>query len=149
MQYFQQEQSPSKPKMQKRTQAGVSLVEILLVLVGIGFIVIIISNLPNALGLVTKSRYDSVAREIAVKQIEDKRSVSYLNLVNGTQPIVDSRLSILPSGTGTLIIADCDPILICTNSEAVKHIKVTISWKHNGKDQNLKLETFIGEGGLK
>lgn len=126
---------------------GISLVEILLVVATIGFIVILIANLPNALGLVTKSRHISLAKEIAAKQIEDKRDVSFINLVNGTTAISDSRLSLLHQGAGTLEIADCNP-QICSNLEPIKYIKVTVSWMDNLKEQNIILETFIGEGGL-
>lgn len=126
---------------------GVSLVEIILVVFAIGFIVILMTNLPNALGLVTKSRHISLAKEIATKQIEDKRDISYLNLVNDITPISDPRLNFLPSGAGTVEVTDCNPI-ICTNSEPIKHVKVTVSWNDNQKNQNIFLETFIGEGGL-
>lgn len=126
---------------------GVSLVEIILAIAAIGFIVILMANLPNALGLITLARHTSLAKEIAAKQIEDKRSISYVNLVNDTSPVSDSRLNILPAGAGVIEIRDCDPI-ICTNLEPIKHVKVTVSWKDNQKDQNIMLETFIGEGGL-
>ena len=126
---------------------GVSLVEIILAIAAIGFIVILMANLPNALGLITKSKHISLAKEIATKQIEDKRDVSFVNLVNDITEVTDPRLGLLPSGAGTLEVADCNPT-ICTNSEPIKHVKVTVSWKDNQKDQNIFLETFIGEGGL-
>lgn len=128
-------------------EKGISLVETVLVVAVIGFIVIIMANLPNALGLITKSSHVSLAKEIASKKIEDERSINYLNLTNGTSAILDSRLSILPQGEGTVAIEDCSPA-ICTNSEAIKDIKVTVSWKDNNKDQSINLETFIGQGGL-
>lgn len=126
---------------------GVSLIETLLVVVTIGFIVILMANLPSSLGLITKSKHLSLAREIAAKQIEDKRTVNYINLANGTSAISDTRLQSLPSGAGIVEVLDCS-IEICTNSEALKHIKVTVSWIDNLKEQNISLETFVGEGGL-
>lgn len=128
-------------------ERGVSLVEIILVVVAIGFIVILMANLPNALGLITKARHISLAKELAAKQIEDKRAISYTNLVNGTTPLSDTRVSLLPSGAGIVAVEDCSP-QVCTNSEEVKHIKVTVSWKDNQKEQTIILETFIGTGGL-
>lgn len=128
-------------------QKGVSLVETIVVIMAIGFMVILMANLPNALELVTKSRHISLAKEIASKQIEDKRLINYLNLANGTTSISDSRLSLLPYGAGTVTIQDCNP-QICTNSETLKDIKVTVIWKDNQKDQSINLETFIGQGGL-
>lgn len=126
---------------------GFSLVEIILVVGTLGFIVILMANIPNALGLVTKARHISLAKEIAIKQIEDKRDISYVNLVNGTVPISDSRLNLLPQGAGIVEVGACN-IEICTNSEPIKHIKVTVSWMDNQREQTIALETFIGEGGL-
>ena len=126
---------------------GLSLIEIILVVGALGFIVILMANIPNALGLVTKARHISLAKELATKQIEDKRATAYANLVNDTVPISDSRISLLPGGSGTVEVKDCD-VTICTNAEPIKHIKVSVSWKDNQKTQSILLETFIGQGGL-
>ncbi len=130
-----------------KSQKGTSLIELLLVIIVIGSSVFLIANLPNALSLVTKSKHLSLAREIAAKQIEDKRAVSYVNLVSDTSNISDSRLSFLPSSTGTVTVADCDPT-ICINSEHIKKITVSVNWKDNNKQQAVTLDTFIGEGGI-
>lgn len=126
---------------------GVSLIETLLVVVAVGFIVILMANLPSSLGLIARSQHLSLAREIAAKQIEDKRTLNFINLANGTSAISDTRLQSLPSGAGIVEVLDCN-IQICTNSEPIKHIKVTVSWMDNLKEQNINLETFVGEGGL-
>lgn len=130
-----------------KDERGVSLIESLLVIVVIGSVVFLISSIPNALLLITKSSHISLAREIAIKQIEDKRTTNYTNLVDDNTPIADSRLSLLPQGSGTVEVADC-PQSICTNGEHVKQITVTINWKDNNKPQNIILETMIGEGGI-
>ena len=130
-----------------RNKKGSSLAESLLVVAMIGIIIFLMANLPNALLLVTKSKHLSLVREVAAKQIEDKRAVSYVNLVNGTTTISDSRLSLLPNGSGIVSVEDCD-VSICTNSEHVKKITATINWKDNNKTQTASLTTFIGEGGL-
>lgn len=128
-------------------ESGVSLVESLLILVVLAAIVGLLANLPNAMNLINKSKHLSLAREIVSKQIEDKRQVSYSNLTNGSSAVVDFRLSLLPSGSGTLEINDCDPV-ICTNGEHIKQVTITILWKESGKAQKIDLKTFIGEGGL-
>lgn len=128
-------------------EKGVSLIESLLVIVAIGSIVYLLVSIPNALGLITRARHMSLAREIAVKQIEDKRTINYSNLVNDTSLISDSRLSLLPQGAGQVTVEDCDSA-ICTNEEQAKQITVTISWKDNSKTQNIILKTMIGEGGI-
>lgn len=130
-----------------RGERGVSLIESLMVVVSVGAIVILMANLPNAMGLVGKSRHLSLAREIAAKQLEDKRAINFANLVSDTTPISDTRISLLPEGSGSVTVSDCDP-LICTNGEHLKKIQVTLSWKDNNKVQTISLDTFIGEGGL-
>lgn len=130
-------------------EKGVSLIESLLVVVVVGFIVALMANLPNAMGLITKSKQLSLAREIAAKQIEDKRAISYANLAltDGPENISDARLDLLPKGTGTMEIKNCDP-LICTNGEPIKQVVVTINWKNNSKQQTIRVNTLLGEGGL-
>lgn len=130
-----------------KQESGVSLIESLLVVVIIGSIVFLIASIPNALMLIAKAKHVSLAREIAVKQIEDKRMVSYANLVNDNSPIQDSRLSLLPEGAGTVGVTDCDPS-VCTNGEHIKQVIVAVSWQDNRKAQNITLRTMIGEGGI-
>lgn len=130
-----------------REEAGVSLVESLLVIVIVGSLVFLLANLPSAMGLISKSRHLSLAREIAVAQIEAKRTINYSNLVNDNSPISDSRLSLLPDGAGMVKVEDCD-VQICTNAEHIKQVTVDISWKEGGKTQNVSLKTMIGEGGI-
>ncbi len=137
-----------------KNESGVSLIESLLVIIVLSAIILLMANLPNALGLVNKSKHLSLAREIAVKQIEDKKATSYANLVPGTTNItvtVDPRMTSLPGSSGTVKVEDCDPLVspqFCPNSEHIKIITVTINWKDNNKPQTTSLNTFIGEGGL-
>lgn len=128
-------------------EKGVSLIESLLMVVIISVIVLLMANLPNAMGLIQKSRHLSLAREIAAKALEDKRSVSYANLVNDTTVVSDPRITMLPQGAGEVLVEDCAQE-ICTNLENIKHVKITINWRENNKDQSISLDTFIGEGGL-
>ena len=123
------------------------MIESLLVVVMLGMIVVLMTNLPNAFTILNKSKHLSLAREVAAKQIEDKRSLSYINLVNGTTFISDSRINLLPEGRGSVLIEDCNAS-ICTNSENIKQITVTLNWKDNNKTQTVTLTTFAGEGGL-
>lgn len=128
-------------------EKGASLIESLLIVVTISTIVFLMANLPNAMGLIQKSRHLSLAREIAAKSLEDMRTISYINLVNGTTPVSDPGISLLPKGSGEIAVKDC-PGQICTSSENIKYIRVTVSWADNQKTQTVSLDTFIGEGGL-
>ena len=148
---FPQEILVSKFQMLNvKSQKGVSLIESLLVISVVSIVVVLLANLPNAMNLINKSGHLSLAREIAAKQIEKKRSINYLNLVNGEAEITageDPRINSLPGGGGQVLVEDCD-ISVCTQNEDVKQITVTINWKDNSKDQIFTLKTFIGEGGL-
>src|SRR3990167_8935944 len=127
-------------------QSGFSLIESLLVVVIIGSIVFLVASIPNSMMLIAKSKHASLAREIAVKQIEDKRTLDYSNLVDDNSPISDTRLNLLPQGAGTVVVADCDP-QVCTNGEHIKQVTVTVSWQDN-KPQTITLKNMIGEGGI-
>lgn len=130
-----------------KKQRGSSLVELLLVLVVISSTVFLIGNIPNALTLVGKSKHISLAQEIASKQIEAKRNISYENLVNDTATINDSNISLLPNGSGLVVVEDCD-LSICTQSENIKKVTVTVTWKDNNKNQSIILNTLIAQGGV-
>lgn len=134
--------------MIKDKERGASLVESLLVIVIISSIVFLLSNLLNALGLINKSKHLSLAREIAVKQLEDKRTIKYKDLTDGNSFINDSRLSLLPQGTGTITIEDCDPNVCTSGEQNIKQVSVLINWKDNSKTHNLTLKTLISKVGL-
>lgn len=130
---------------------GFSLVELLVVIVIIGFLVIIISSLPNAMNLIRRSGYVGLAREIASKELEEKRAIQYINLALGETGITDPRVNQLPSASGKTLVEQCQKLtqpLFCPNDEPLKFVTVTISWKEFGKDQSFILKTLVSEGGL-
>jgi type II secretory pathway pseudopilin PulG len=129
-------------------QLGVTLIELLVVITTVGMLVILIANLPPAIGLIARSNHQSLANQIANKQIENLRGTSYENVVLGSNAIVDSRLKLLPLGVGTVNIDECDES-ICKNDEDMKKITVTLTWKDGSKDQKVVLETLVTNGGLK
>lgn len=149
-----QERGISLVRSAKENPLGFSLIESLLIITFAGIIVILLANLPNAMNLVNKSNHLSLAREIASKQIEDKRSLSYINLVPDTINLISSnepRMGLLPSGSGTITVSNCDPVInsqYCPNNENIKIVTVTVNWKDNNKNQTISLNTFIGEGGI-
>lgn len=130
-----------------KKEQGVSLIESLLVIAMVGIIVVLLANLPNAFSLINKSKHTSLAREIATKQIEDKRAINFANLANGNSQISDFRMSLLSNSSGMVLVEDCD-VLICSNGEPIKKITVTINWQDNAREQTISLQTFIGEGGI-
>lgn len=132
---------------QKSENKGFSLIELLLVTASVGFLVLLLGNLPNSISLIGQSRKESLAREIAVKKIEDWRTIQYINLANGQSSINDQRMRLLPEGNGVSFIEDCDP-LVCTQGERAKQVTVTVRWQELGKAKEVKIKTLIAEGGL-
>ena len=128
-------------------QKGFSFVEIILVLMIAGSIILLITNLPSSARLVGSSKYESMAKEIASRKIEELRSATYSNLTNGTTIVNDSRLSSLPSGSSQVVISDCLPS-VCTGNEQIKQVSVTINWVDAGKNNKVAISTFIASGGL-
>ncbi len=100
---------------------GFSLLEMLFVVVIAGVIVLVVANIPNSIGLIGKSKYESVAKEIALERMEVLRSLTYDNLANGSTVLSDPRISQLPTGSGTTLIEDCPPAT-CPNSTNIKKV---------------------------
>lgn len=138
---------PYFPSARLINNKGVSLIELLLVMALVGFLVLLIANLPNSINLIGKANHQSTALKIASKALEDKRSLQYQNLANGEQALSDPRLLRLPSGSGQVLVEDCDP-LICTQGENARQVFVKVTWQESGKAQEVTLKTLISEGGL-
>lgn len=126
---------------------GFSLIELLVIVVIVGFIALVLFNIPNSIRLIGVSRSSSVALDIAQKAVEDLRSITYDNLVNGSTNITDSRLTSLPGSSGTILIEDC-PLIICSSGELTKKATITVNWRDQAVTKKIDLTTFISEGGL-
>lgn len=133
---------------QKLNLKGFSLVEIIIGIFIVGLIVLVVGNIPNAINLVTSSQSDSKIREIAAKKMEDIRLLGYDSLANGTTPINDSRLDSLANSSAHTVIGDC-PASVCSGSEAIKEVKITISWSEKGEPKTYQLVTLVGKDGLR
>lgn len=129
-----------------KNASGFSLVEILIVITSIGFLGLLLANIPSSVSLIGKAKHQSLVREIASKQIEDKRTIQYINLINGSEEVSDYRLNSLSESSGQVTISDCGSL--CTNEEEAKKVEVVINWKESGKDQEVKFTTLISKGGL-
>ncbi|MBI2021691.1 type II secretion system protein [Candidatus Daviesbacteria bacterium] len=139
--------SPVLPDNQK----GFSLVEILIVTLIAGAAIVVLSNLPSAFNWIGNSRKESVAKDIAVKKIEDLRRQTYTNLANTSDPppqINDLRISSLPQGQAVYIITDC-PVDVCSLSEAAKKVTAKVTWQEKSETKKVEITTLIADGGLK
>lgn len=129
-------------------EEGFSLIEVILVIMIIGFIGLLISNLPSAFKLTGTSKHESIAKDIVAKKVEDLRSLSFDSLANGTTQITDTRLSQLPSSTGDVVVEDC-PVEVCANDEEIKKVIVKVNWLEGGNNRKVELSTLIAKEGLK
>lgn len=123
-----------------KNNKGVSLIELLLVIAMVGFLVLLIGNLPNSINLIGKANHQSIALKIASKALEDKRGLQYANLANGEAALSDPRLLKLPSSGGLVLVEDYD--------STIKQVLIKVTWIENGKNQEVSLKTLVSEGGL-
>lgn len=132
----------------KNNQNGFSLVDSMLAVVIVSSIVFLLANIPNAISLISRSKHLSLAKEIATKAIEDKRSMDYSNIVNNNNaPLDDTRVGLLPSGSAYITVADCG-VTICPNAEVAKTVSVVVNWKEAGKENKYKIDTLISQEGF-
>lgn len=139
--------SALKSKIVGVNEQGLSLVELILGIMIIGFMVMLVMNLPSSLSLIGKSRFTSIAKDIASQKVEDTRAVGFDNLADGSTSFYDPRLSSLPSPSANLTVSDC-PVSVCKNGEEVKQITVTVNWIDKGSPGNVILTTLVAKGGL-
>jgi len=134
-------------KFKKKYEQGISLIELILVVIAAGVLALLVASLPSSIQSIRNSGNTSLAREIASKKLDYFRKQPYANLSNGVNNFTDPSLSKLPSPAAEYEIEDC-PIAVCTAGEEAKEIKVKISWKESGITKNLELSTLVAEGGL-
>ena len=63
-------------------EKGISLIEVLLVVVAVVILAILISSLPQSIVTIRKSNNISLAKEIASRELDLLRRQSYTNLVS-------------------------------------------------------------------
>lgn len=129
-------------------ERGFSLIELMLVGVIVSFVVLLIYNLPTVFQLISVSNRASLAKQIANQKIEDIRARGYDNLANSQTPLVDNRLSQLPSGSGTVTIQSC-PLSVCQSNEQAKLCSVEVDWTDTAGTRNVTLTTMVAKNGLK
>jgi Tfp pilus assembly protein PilE len=128
-------------------QSGVTLIELILVVLTIAFLALLINNLPSSISSINKSRHASIARDIVTQKLDSLRKLTYTNLSNGTNDFTDPNLTNLPNSTAIYIVEDC-PASICTSSEASKKVTVEVSWKESGDIKKIQLVTLVSDGGI-
>ncbi len=130
-----------------KNQHGMTILEVILVVLIICFLALLINNLPGAVKVISISHHSSVANDIAGKEIEYLRRQTYTNLVNGTNSFSDPNGDQLPQFSANYTVSDC-PVSICTNNESVKDVQVKVSWVEQGNIRTVEMDTLISDGGL-
>lgn len=129
-------------------ESGASLIELMLVIMGIFFLAMIIVNIPPSLSSITGSKYSSQATEIANRQVNYLRKNIYTkNLPDGTNTLSDYQLNSLPSSSASYEVAPC-PSEVCQPEEKAKKVIVKVNWKESGEEKSVELVTLVAVGGL-
>lgn len=142
-------------KLNVKNQQGMSLVEILLVIVAMAFAALLIANLPLSISSIAKNKHQSQAREIAEREIEKLRQDIFSedlpdNLPGESTPFTDTALAGLPGASAAYRIEPC-PVEVCAISDdnkKPKKVNVTVSWQEAGETKTVELVTIIDKKGL-
>ncbi|KKQ66423.1 MAG: hypothetical protein US86_C0005G0034 [Candidatus Daviesbacteria bacterium GW2011_GWA2_38_24] len=131
-----------------KSSDGISAMEVILVCLIIGFLILIIGNLPNSIKLIGESNRSSLAKDILLKKIEDIRSTSFDSLASSTT-ISDPRMNKLSDASGSITVEDC-PLTVCKNGEEddVKQVTLEITWQDGTQTKQSKLTTLVSKNGL-
>lgn len=131
----------------RRTQSGLSLLELILVIGLVSFLTLLLFNLPASIAAINKSIHQSIARDIAGKKMGSLRKQAYSNLANGTSTFTDGSLQKLPQPSASFTIEDC-PEGVCTTPLEAKKVTVTVLWKETTGDQRVDITTLVAKGGI-
>jgi type II secretory pathway pseudopilin PulG len=135
------------PVLKIKNQRGISLIELILVVVAVGVLAVLIASLPASIQSIRNSGNTSLAKEIANKEIDLLRKQPYSGLSNGMNTFTDASLFKLPSPAAQYEVSDC-PIEVCASGEVAKKIKVTVFWQEAGVVKKVELSTLMTERGL-
>lgn len=134
-------------KLESKSERGVSVVELVLVVIAVAILALLVASLPQAIASIRKSGNTSLARGIAEKELDLLRRQQYINLVNGSNNFTDTNLFKLPLPVAIYEVDDCPPS-ICALGESAKEVKVSVSWVEAGTTKSVELLTIISQGGL-
>ena len=120
---------------------GFSLIELIVALGLISVAVLLLGVAVSSVPLTKNTRDQNLAYHIAVKKIEELRSISYASLP-GSGTFTDPGFAELNSAAGQLTVASYQ------GSSEIKHITVTVTWTDGGANKNVTLDTLMAENGL-
>jgi prepilin-type N-terminal cleavage/methylation domain-containing protein len=127
--------------MKRKSQAGFTLIEVLVTILLIGATLAIYRVTAQTVVVNKWNKNKEVALRIAEKKMESLRTTSFASLPS-TGSFADAALSDLPSGAGNLTVTNVN--------DETKNIQVTVTWTNPGDptSQSISIETSITEGGI-
>lgn len=123
----------------RREQSGLSTVEVIFSLFVIGVAFVVYAASLNLVPLIKSTRHQNVAYHLALKQIEQFRNTDF-SALPASGALVDSDLSLLPSGTAQLTVSE--------EATGLKRLTVTVSWSEAAGGKSVSLDTLIYQNGL-
>lgn len=129
-------------------EKGFSLIELVISIFIVGLVVVVIGNIPGAIGLIGSSQSESKVREVVAKRVEDIRLFGYDSLANGTTTINDPRLKELHNVSASTVVSDC-PAVTCGSTAEIKQVQITVSWTENNEPKTYQIVTLVAKDGLK
>ncbi len=124
-----------------KTQAGFTIIEVVVTLFILGVTLVLFQVTAHSVALNKYSRYKEVAVRIADQKMQTLRITPFASFpTSGT--FSDSRMSLLPSGQGSITVTDINSTL--------KDVKVTVTWLNskNTANQQIEVRTYVAQGGL-
>lgn len=122
---------------------GFTLTEIVIAIGLLGFIFLFYNTMTQTIAFTNRGRFDDIGLSIAVEQLETYRSLDFNLLEAGTTAIVDSDLSLLPSGAGEVTISDYEYA-----DSGIKQIDVVVTWVNHGSARDVTLNSLVTTGGI-
>ncbi len=130
--------------MKKRNKSGFTIVEIAVAIAVIGLMVIALSNLFIAVGVIQRqNNHLNLASRAAEAKIEDLRNNHY-NTIAPSPPALDFSNELpadLPSPRSALVS-------VSEPQEGLKQLEVSITYREGTRDKTVRLTGVIGNIGI-
>jgi prepilin-type N-terminal cleavage/methylation domain-containing protein len=117
---------------------GVTLIETIIAIAVVASTLTAVGALLSAARLGLSTRDESLAYAIASSKLESLRAAGYAALP-ASGSFSDTQLASLPSGAGSLSVAD--------ETETLKQVTVTVGWSERGAARTVSLSTLIASSG--
>ena len=125
------------------SQSGFTLLEVVISIVLLGLVFLMYQTMLDTVRFTDRARFDDIGLSIATEQMEIYRATDFNLLPDTPVDVVDSDLSQLPEGQGTVTITDYGSV-----DSGIKHILVEIEWDDKGANRIVSLDSLLTDGGV-